>query len=181
MTAFWSAIVNSAILSALLTIAVWIALRLTPRIALNAATRYAIWWLVLLATLALPLSSVQWPQRAAAADLGTGNPADRIWTSDFGCSAGSRSARGTAARNPRQPLAASSILRMDRRDAAPPGPSSAELRKRCIPLNEPPEPSTRHQNCAREPASRCPKKSLSRWRLAPSDRPYSSRRSSSPR
>jgi polysaccharide export outer membrane protein len=60
MTAFWSAIVNSAILSALLTVAVWIALRLTPRRILNAATRYAIWWIVLLATLALPLWFVQW-------------------------------------------------------------------------------------------------------------------------
>ncbi len=31
MTAFWSAIVNSAILSALLTLAVWLALQSTPR------------------------------------------------------------------------------------------------------------------------------------------------------
>jgi beta-lactamase regulating signal transducer with metallopeptidase domain/protein involved in polysaccharide export with SLBB domain len=66
MTAFWSAIVNGAILSALLTIAVWIVLRLTPRRTLNAATRYAIWWIVLLATLALPLSFVQWPNRISA-------------------------------------------------------------------------------------------------------------------
>ena len=66
MTAFWSAIVNGAILSALLTAAVWIALRLTPRRALNAATRYAIWWIVLLATLALPLSFVQWPHSTPA-------------------------------------------------------------------------------------------------------------------
>ena len=66
MTAFWSAIVNGAILSAALTIAVWIALRLTPRRALNAATRYAIWWIVLLATLALPLSFVQWRRYTSA-------------------------------------------------------------------------------------------------------------------
>ena len=66
MTAFWSAIANSAILSVLLTIAVWIVLRLTPRHTLNAATRYAIWWVVLLATLALPLSFVQWSHQPAA-------------------------------------------------------------------------------------------------------------------
>lgn len=66
MTAFWSAIVNGAILSAALTIGVSIALRLTPRRTLNAATRYATWWIVLLATIALPLSFVQWPHRAAA-------------------------------------------------------------------------------------------------------------------
>jgi beta-lactamase regulating signal transducer with metallopeptidase domain len=59
MTAFWSAAINGAILSALLTIVVWVALRITPRRALNAATRYAIWWIVLLATLALPLSYAQ--------------------------------------------------------------------------------------------------------------------------
>jgi beta-lactamase regulating signal transducer with metallopeptidase domain/Flp pilus assembly protein TadD len=59
MTTFWSAIINSAILSALLSLAVWLALRLTPRRMLNAATRYAIWWIVLLATLALPLAYVK--------------------------------------------------------------------------------------------------------------------------
>ena len=67
MTAFWSATINGAILSALLTIVVWVALRITPRRALNAATRYAIWWIVLLATLALPLSYAQWPRRTAVA------------------------------------------------------------------------------------------------------------------
>ena len=55
MTTFWSAIINSTILSALLSLAVWLALRITPRHALNAATRYALWWIVLAATLALPL------------------------------------------------------------------------------------------------------------------------------
>jgi beta-lactamase regulating signal transducer with metallopeptidase domain len=74
MTAFWSAIVNAAILSALLTIGVWIALRLTPRRALNAATRYAIWWLVLLATLALPLSFVPLPHHASAPVYGQAIP-----------------------------------------------------------------------------------------------------------
>lgn len=60
MTTFWSAIVNSAILSAVFAFAIWLALRITPRHALNAATRYAIWWIALLVTLALPLSYVEW-------------------------------------------------------------------------------------------------------------------------
>ena len=60
MTTFWSAMVNGAILSALLAAAVWLALRATPRHSLNAATRYAIWWMVLAVTLALPLSYVKW-------------------------------------------------------------------------------------------------------------------------
>lgn len=61
MTIFWSAIINGAILSALLSVLVWFALRITPRHALNAATRHAIWWIVLSATLALPLPYAQWP------------------------------------------------------------------------------------------------------------------------
>ncbi len=48
------AIINGTILSAFLAAAVWLALRCIPRRALNAATRYAIWWLVLAASLALP-------------------------------------------------------------------------------------------------------------------------------
>ena len=65
MTTFWSAIINSAILSAALTISVWIVLRVTPRRTLNAVTRHAIWWLVLIATLALPLASVKLTHRHA--------------------------------------------------------------------------------------------------------------------
>jgi len=50
----WPALVNGAFLSALLAAAVWMALRLTPRRLLNAATRYAVWWIVLSLTIALP-------------------------------------------------------------------------------------------------------------------------------
>ena len=50
----WPALVNGALLSALLAAAVWMALRLTPRRLLNAATRYAVWWIVLSLTVALP-------------------------------------------------------------------------------------------------------------------------------
>lgn len=51
--------VNAAILSALLTVAAGIALRVTPRRALNAATRYAVWWIVLAAIVVLPLAYVR--------------------------------------------------------------------------------------------------------------------------
>ena len=60
MTAFWSALVNGAILSGALAAAVGFVFFVTPRRALNAATRYAIWWVVLAATLLLPLSYVSW-------------------------------------------------------------------------------------------------------------------------
>jgi len=60
MTSFWSAVINAAILGALLSLAVWFALRMTSRNNLDAATRHAIWWIVLLSTLVLPLSLVPW-------------------------------------------------------------------------------------------------------------------------
>ncbi len=59
MTAFWSAIVNGSIVSAVLSLVVWFALSATPRRTLNAATRYAIWWIVLTVSLLLPLA-YQW-------------------------------------------------------------------------------------------------------------------------
>jgi len=51
----WPALLNGAFLSALLAAVVWMALWLTPRRLLNAATRYAVWWIVLAITIALPL------------------------------------------------------------------------------------------------------------------------------
>ena len=42
MTSVLAALVNGGILSALVTVAVWLALRATPRRALNATTRYAV-------------------------------------------------------------------------------------------------------------------------------------------
>jgi len=47
MTSVLAALVNGGILSALVTVAVWLALRATPRRALNATTRYAVWWATL--------------------------------------------------------------------------------------------------------------------------------------
>jgi beta-lactamase regulating signal transducer with metallopeptidase domain len=54
MNSVLAAVVNGAALSAAIVIAVWIALRLLPRRALNASTRYALWWAVLAFTIALP-------------------------------------------------------------------------------------------------------------------------------
>ncbi len=67
MTIFWSAIVNSTILSLPLALAAWVLLRITPRRAINAATRYGIWWVVLAVTLLLPLSYVSWRRVAPPA------------------------------------------------------------------------------------------------------------------
>jgi Ca-activated chloride channel family protein len=54
MTSVLAALVNGAILSAPVTAAVWLALRLVPRRGLNAATRYAVWWTTLAIATALP-------------------------------------------------------------------------------------------------------------------------------
>jgi hypothetical protein len=54
MTSLLAALVNGGILSALVTLAVWLALRVTPRRALNAATRYAVWWGALAVAVTLP-------------------------------------------------------------------------------------------------------------------------------
>ena len=43
-------LLNGMLVSAALASAIWLALRLTPRTSLNAATRYAIWWAVLAVT-----------------------------------------------------------------------------------------------------------------------------------
>src|ERR1041384_4127748 len=54
MNAAWSALLNASLLSVPLTAAGWLALRLLPRRKLNAATRYVIWWLLLVLTFVLP-------------------------------------------------------------------------------------------------------------------------------
>ena len=55
MSLLWSVLANATILSAILAAALWIALRLTPRRALNAATRYVVWWTALMITVLLPV------------------------------------------------------------------------------------------------------------------------------
>jgi uncharacterized protein (TIGR03435 family) len=70
MNAVFPALVNGAILSALLTAAVWLALRLVPRRVLNAATRYAVWWAALAVVVAMPALFLR-PSPAAPPPLGT--------------------------------------------------------------------------------------------------------------
>jgi len=55
MSAILSALINGGIAGAAVTVAVWLVLWAAPRRALNAATRYAIWWIALLVVVALPL------------------------------------------------------------------------------------------------------------------------------
>jgi hypothetical protein len=50
-----AAVVNGGIVSVPIAAAVWLLLRVMPRRALNAATRYAIWWVTLAIVIALPV------------------------------------------------------------------------------------------------------------------------------
>lgn len=54
MNRILAALVNGAVLSALVTAAVWLVLRLVPRSVLNAATRYVLWWATMAIAIALP-------------------------------------------------------------------------------------------------------------------------------
>jgi bla regulator protein blaR1 len=63
MSAILSALINAGIAAAVLTLAVGLAMSAAPRRALNAATRYAIWWITLLVVVALPAFYL--PHRAA--------------------------------------------------------------------------------------------------------------------
>lgn len=65
MNAIFSALANGLILSTFLAAAVWLALRLSKR-SFNAATRYVIWWVALVATIALPIVFLPTHQRTAA-------------------------------------------------------------------------------------------------------------------
>jgi len=55
MSAILAAFINGGIAGAAVTIAVWFVLSIAPRRALNAATRYAVWWTTLLIVVTLPL------------------------------------------------------------------------------------------------------------------------------
>jgi beta-lactamase regulating signal transducer with metallopeptidase domain len=55
MSAILAALINGAIAGAAVTVAVWLVLSIAPRRALNAATRYAVWWTTLLLVVTLPL------------------------------------------------------------------------------------------------------------------------------
>lgn len=62
MSAILAALVNGGIAGAAVTLAVWLVLSIAPRRALNAATRYAVWWTTLLLVVTLPLFYL--PRRA---------------------------------------------------------------------------------------------------------------------
>jgi beta-lactamase regulating signal transducer with metallopeptidase domain len=55
MSASLAAFINAGIAGAALTIAVWFTLSIAPRRAINAATRYAVWWSTLLVVVMLPV------------------------------------------------------------------------------------------------------------------------------
>jgi beta-lactamase regulating signal transducer with metallopeptidase domain len=55
MSAILAALINGGLAGVAVTAAVWAVLSISPRRALNAATRYAVWWATLLVILALPL------------------------------------------------------------------------------------------------------------------------------
>ena len=57
-----AALANGALEGALLTAIVWLALRAVPRRALNAATRYALWWATLAVVLTLPALHMPLPR-----------------------------------------------------------------------------------------------------------------------
>ncbi len=54
MNGILAAFLNAGIAGAAVTLAVWVAMLLAPRRALNAATRYAVWWITLVVVLTLP-------------------------------------------------------------------------------------------------------------------------------
>src|ERR1700691_3393683 len=54
MNQILSAFMNGLILSVPFAAAVWLILRILPRTVLNAATRYAIWWMTLAIVILLP-------------------------------------------------------------------------------------------------------------------------------
>jgi Ca-activated chloride channel family protein len=85
MNTILAALLNGALVSVPLTAAVWVALRLTPRGALNAATRYVVWWATLAVVVALPamylpIHSRHWvPSQVVAVPGGVGAPQTATW------------------------------------------------------------------------------------------------------
>jgi beta-lactamase regulating signal transducer with metallopeptidase domain len=77
MTRLLSALVNGGLLAAGLTFMVWVVLRLVPRRAWNAATRYALWWATLAITVALPILYLPLP-RVAAGPTRTRDPQSAV-------------------------------------------------------------------------------------------------------
>ncbi len=81
MTAILAALINAALAGALVTLAVWLVLSIAPRRALNATTRYAVWWTTLLVVVALPLfylphraEPISAPQMITASEVAESSP-----------------------------------------------------------------------------------------------------------
>lgn len=55
MSAILAAFINAGIAGAAVTMAIWLALSIAPRRMLNAATRYAVWWIALIVVVTLPV------------------------------------------------------------------------------------------------------------------------------
>ncbi len=106
MNAIVAALVNGAILSALLTAGLWLALLLVPRRFLNAATRYAVWWAALAVVVVMPALFLHRPSPSphfpmAPREAAVAAPADFAVTTPLGTPisglAGSGPARRTFA------------------------------------------------------------------------------------
>ena len=65
MNAILAAMLNGALLGALVATAVWVGLRVAPQRALNAATRCLVWWAVLMAVVLLPVAFLRMPSQAS--------------------------------------------------------------------------------------------------------------------
>jgi beta-lactamase regulating signal transducer with metallopeptidase domain len=77
VTTAWNALLNGGILSAFQALAVWLALRLSPRSVLPASARYLIWWSVLAAAIALPALYLPVQDRLQLVEFHLGSPAPR--------------------------------------------------------------------------------------------------------
>jgi len=80
MNAILAALVNGMLASAGLAFTVWVALRLAPGSLLNAATRYMVWWVVLVVAVALPVFYLPVNDAAAGVAVPLTESAKRIST-----------------------------------------------------------------------------------------------------
>jgi beta-lactamase regulating signal transducer with metallopeptidase domain/protocatechuate 3,4-dioxygenase beta subunit len=76
MTGIFAALLNGMIVSVVLCGLIWLVLRVIPRRAMNAATRYAVWWCVLAVTMTLPLLYLPEPVRHGGTETPTAIPGE---------------------------------------------------------------------------------------------------------
>jgi beta-lactamase regulating signal transducer with metallopeptidase domain len=120
MNLILAALVNGMVAGGAIAFAVWTALRLIPRNSLNAATRYAVWWIVLLVTAALPFWYLLSTAHSASA-ISAALPAPR----SISFRSGLPQARRPAESGPSLPIPASSA------SIRPPSPTSS---RRAFPI-----------------------------------------------